>query len=174
MQTITSYYYDNVITVQWDDDPSIIQRNRVVYVPPVKIYKGINNLLKIEMKNSDQKPVDLTDYVLTFNIVDDYVYSNAATVLTTNVCITNAKLGQGYVVITEYDMVQLDREQYTFNVFINNTCWGNIATYVDDNYGAAGQLLVSSSAYPVPQPAALDLGPCGDGIDSAIFDFGNV
>ena len=174
MQTITSYYYDNVITVQWDDDPSIIQRNRVVYVPPVKIYKGINNLLKIEMKNSDQKHVDLTNYVLTFNIVDDYVYSNATTVFTTNVSITNAKLGQGYVVITDYDLVQLDREQYTFNVFINDTCWGNIATYVDDNYGAAGQLFVSNSAYPVAQPAALDLGPCGDGIDSAIFDFGNI
>ena len=174
MQTITSYYYDNVISVQWDDDPSIIQRNRVVYVPPVKIYKGVNNLIKVEMKNSDQKPVNLTGYTLTFNIVDDYVYSNATTVLTTNVTVSNATLGQGYVVITDYDLVQLDREQYTFNVLINDTCWGNIATYVDDNYGAAGQLMISNSAYPVPQPAALDLGPAGDGIDSAIFDFGTI
>lgn len=174
MQTITNYYYDNVIPVLWDDDPSIIQRNRVVYTPPIKIYKGVNNLLKIEMKNSDQKPVNLTGYVLTFNIVDDYVFNDASTVLTTNVTVTNAALGQGYVVITDYDLVQLTREQYNYNVVINESCWGNIATYVDDNYGAAGQLIVSDSAYPVMQPAALDLGPANDGIDSAIFDFGTI
>lgn len=174
MQTITNYYYDNVISVQWDDDPSIVQRNRVVYTPPVKIYKGVNNILKVELKNSNQKPVDLTGYVLTFNIVDDYVFNDASTVLTTNVTITNASMGYGYVVITEYDLVQLTREQYNYNILINNTCWGNIATYVDDNYGAAGQLQVSNSAYPVEQPAALDLGPAGDGIDSAIFDFGTI
>ena len=74
MQTITNYYYDNVISVQWDDDPSIIQRNNIVYAAPIKIYKGVNNLLKVEMKNSDQKPVNLTGYTLTFNIVDDYVF----------------------------------------------------------------------------------------------------
>jgi hypothetical protein len=174
MQTITNYYYDNVISVQWDDDPSIVQRNKIVYSAPIKIYKGVNNLLKIELKNADQKPINLTGYVLTFNIVDDYVYSNAATVLSTNVIVSNATLGYGYAVVSETDLVQLDREQYTYNVLINDTCWGNIATYVDDNYGAAGQLTVSSSAYPVPQPAALDLGLAGDGVDSAIFDFGTI
>lgn len=174
MQTINSYLYDNTVLVQLDEDPLIKQRNRVVYTRPIQIYKGVNNIIKIAVQNADQKPVDITGYTLTFNIVDDYVYSNATTVLTTNVEVSNARAGIGYTVVSDYDLVQLTREQYTYNVLLRDTCWGNIATYVDDNYGAAGQLYVNDSAYPVPQPAALDLGPANDGIDSAIFDFGNI
>jgi hypothetical protein len=174
MQTINSYVYDNTVLVQLDEDPLIKQRNRVVYTRPIQIYKGINNIIKIAVQNADQKPVNITGYVLTFNVVDDYVYSNATTVLTTNICVSNANAGIGYTVISSADLVQLTREQYTYNVMLRDTCWGNIATYVDDNYGAAGQLLVNSSAYPPEQPSSLDLGLAGDGVDSAIFDFGNI
>jgi hypothetical protein len=62
---------------------------------------------------------------------------------------------------------------YTYNIKIN-TGSANVASYVDDNYGAAGQLLVSTAAYPVAQPANLDLGQVGDGVNSATFDFGNI
>ena len=173
MQQITSYLYDNVVLVQFDLDPEIKQRNRVVYTKPLQIYKGIDNVLKVKVLNSDQKPVNVAAYTMTFNIVDDYVFTNANTVLSSNITVVNATIGLGTVTISQLDMVQLDRERYTFNVKINDGS-ANVAAYVDDNYGAAGQVIVSSVAYPVPPPANLDLGLVSDGVTSAIFDFGNI
>ena len=144
-----------------------------MYTRPLQIYKGVTNVIKIAVKNADQKPIDVTGHVLTFDVVDDYVFSNANVVLTTTVVMSNAAAGLGYVTLTGLDLVQLDREQYNYNVKIQ-TCWGNVASYVDDNYGCAGQLYVSDSAYPVAQPAALDLGSLGDGINSAMYDFGTI
>jgi hypothetical protein len=130
-------------------------------------------VLKVKVLNSDQKPVNVSAYTMTFNIVDDYVFTNANTVLSSNITVVNANAGIGSVTITQLDMVQLDRDRYIYNVKINDGV-SNVAAYVDDNYGAAGQIIVSSAAYPVEQPANLDLGLIGDGVTSAIFDFGNI
>lgn len=173
MQQISSYLYDNTVVVQFDTDPEIKQRNRVVYTRPINIYKGIDNVLKVRIMNSDQKPVNVAAYTMTLNIVDDYAFTNANVVLSANITVVNATAGLGSVTIYSYDMVQLDREMYTYNIKVN-TGSANIASYVDDNYGAAGQLIVSNVAYPVTQPANLDLGPVADGINSAIYDFGTI
>ena len=173
MQQINSYIYDNSVLVQYDVDPEIMQRNRVVYTNTLQIYKGIDNILKIKVQNADQKPVNITGFNLTFNIVEDYVFANATTVLSTNVTIVNANAGLGSVTISSLNMVQLTAEQYNYNVKINNGT-ANIAAYVDDNYGAAGQIMVSSAAYPVAEPVALDLGTINDSTESAIYDFGNI
>jgi len=173
MQQINSYIYDNSVLAQYDVDPEIMQRNRVVYTNTLQIYKGIDNILKIKVQNADQKPVNITGFSLTFNMVEDYVFANATTVLSTNVTIVNANAGLGSVTISSLNMVQLTAEQYNYNVKINNGT-ANIAAYVDDNYGAAGQIMVSSAAYPVAEPVALDLGTINDSTDSAIYDFGNI
>jgi hypothetical protein len=144
-----------------------------VYTRPIQIYKGVTNILKVEIKNADQKPVNVTGHVLTFNIVDDYVYSNATTVLSATVEPLDFSTGTGYVAIPAADLVDLSREQYIYNIKIQ-TCWGNVASYVDDNYGAAGQIYVNNSAYPVNLPENLDLGPTGDGVDSSIEDLGKI
>jgi hypothetical protein len=173
MQQINSYIYDNSVLAQYDVDPEIMQRNRVVYTNTLQIYKGIDNILKIKVQNADQKPVNITGFNLTFNMVEDYVFANATTVLSTNVTIVNANAGLGTVTISSLNMVQLTAEQYNYNVKINNGT-ANIAAYVDDNYGAAGQIMVSSAAYPVAEPVALDLGTINDSTESAIYDFGNI
>jgi len=173
MQQINSDIYDNSVLVQYDVDPEIMQRNRVVYTNTLQIYKGIDNILKIKVQNADQKPVNITGFTLTFNMVEDYVFANATTVLSTNVTIVNANAGLGTVTISSLNMVQLTAEQYNYNVKINNGT-ANIAAYVDDNYGAAGQIMVSSAAYPVAEPVALDLGTINDSTESAIYDFGNI
>lgn len=178
MQTVTNYYYDNKIEVQFDFDntclvPDIPQKDRVVYTRPIQVYKGVTNILKIEIKNADQKPVNVTGHTLTFNIVEDYVYSNANVVLSTAVEPLDFSVGTGYVALPPLDLVQLTDERYNYNVKIS-TCWGNVASYVDDNYGAAGQLILMDSAYPVEPPNNLDLGNIGDATVSAMYDFGNI
>lgn len=173
MQQINSYLYDNTINVSYDIDSSVEQRNRVVYTRTINIYKGIDNLVKIKVLNSDQKPVNVTGYTLTFNMMDNYVNANSNVVLSTSVVVSNANLGLGTVTLSSLDLVQLDRDVYTYNVKINNGS-ANVAAYVDDNYGAAGQIFVSNTAYPVGNPVSLDLGQVDDGVTSATFNFGNI
>ena len=64
MQQVNSYLYDNTVNVLYDIDPSVEQRNRVVYTRTLNIYKGIDNLLKIKVLNNDQKPVNVTQDIL--------------------------------------------------------------------------------------------------------------
>ena len=178
MQTIVSYYYDNTIQVQLDISESGLdintnQRNRVVYTRTIQMYKNINNVLKFQFLNSEQKPINLGNRSATFNIVDDYVYANANVVLSSNITIYNSSQGLGYTIVSGNDLVQLDRENYTYNVKIDSI-YGNVVTYVDDNYNAVGQIFLSNSAYPVDPPVALDLGQIADTTISAIYDFGNI
>jgi hypothetical protein len=173
MQQVNSYIYDNNIYVQYDIDPEIQQRNRVVYTSPIQVYKGVDNILKVKVQNADQKPVNISGYTLIFNVVDDYVYSNATVVLAANVTVINANIGLGTVTLSKLDLVQLDREQYIYNVKVVNGA-SNVAAYVDDNYGSAGQLRVSSAAYPVNPVMSLDLGLVGDSVESFIEDFGMI
>ena len=171
MQQINSYMYDQWVLVQVTTDPNVEQRNRVVYTRPIQVYHGTDNVLKIKVQNGDQKPVNVSAYSLKFNVIDNYVTANSTVVLTTNVTITNASAGLGTVTLTSADLTNLTREQYTYAVVVN-TGSANVAAYVDDNYGASGQLILSNTAYPTTQ-ANLDLGTI-DGINSAIYDFGNI
>lgn len=178
MQTIVSYYYDNTIQVQLDISESGLdintnQRNRVVYTRTIQMYKNINNVLKFQFLNSEQKPINLGNRSATFNVVDDYVFANANVVLSSNITIYNSSQGLGYTIVSGNDLVQLDRENYTYNVKIDSI-YGNVVTYVDDNYNAVGQIFLSNSAYPVDPPVALDLGQIADTTISAIYDFGNI
>jgi homogentisate 1,2-dioxygenase len=143
MQQINSFLYDQWVTVQVTTDPTITQRNRVVYTRPIQIYKGVDNILKIKVQNGDQKAVDITGYALQFNIVDAYVNADANVVLRANVTIVNSAAGLGTVTLSSNDVAVLDRESYTYAVVVN-TGTANVAAYVDDNYGASGQLLISS------------------------------
>ena len=173
MQQINSYIYDNTILVQLTTDPDIAQRNKVVYTRTLQIYKNSSNVIKVKIQNQDQKPVNVTGHDFYFQIIDDYTGANAAPVYRGLVTFSNAAVGTGYVVVNACDLTQLTRDQYTYSLY-TPTCWGNVATYVDDNYGAQGQIFVNDDAYPTEQPSALDLGAVGDGINSAIYDFGTI
>lgn len=173
MQTINSYIYDNTVVVQLDTDPEIVQRNRVVYTQTLQLYKNSSNVIKVLVQNQDQKPVDCTGHDFYFQIVDDYACANAAAVYNGFVTFSNAATGTGYVVLTSCDLSQLNSDVYTYSVY-TPTCWGNVVTYVDDNYGAQGQLRLNDGAYPETPPVALDLGSVTDTSVSAIFDFGTI
>lgn len=147
MQQINSYIYDNTVLVQIDNDLDVEQRNRVVYTRPIQLYQGVDNIVKVKVQNGDQKPVNVSTYVLTFNLIDDYVTSNANVVFSTNVVMSNANVGLGSVTIPAANIASLDREQYIYSIKAN-VGLQDVATYVDDNWGAAGQIQINKCAYP--------------------------
>lgn len=148
MQQINTYIYDNTILVQIATDPEIEQRNRVVYTRTITCYKGVDNVIKVKVQNQDQKPYNLANVQpLVFSVIDDYVTSNANVIFQTNVIISNAVTGVGTVRIPTANVNLFERDQYIYSIYYIN---GNInyAAYVDDNWGAQGQLAVVSTAYP--------------------------
>lgn len=148
MQQINTYIYDNTILVQIATDPEIIQRNRVVYTRTINVYQGVDNVIKVKVQNQDQKPYNLANIqALVFSVIDDYVTSNANVIFQTNVVVSNATTGTGTVTIPVANVNQFERDQYIYSIYYTS---GNVnyAAYVDDNWGAQGQMFVVSTAYP--------------------------
>lgn len=147
MQQINSYIYDNTILVQVATDPEIEQRNRVVYTRTITCYKGVDNVLKVKVQNQDQKPYNITSTPLVFSVIDDYVTSNANVIFQCNVVVSNANAGIGTITIPVQNINGFDRDQYIYSVYYTS---GNIQlpAYVDDNWGAQGQMVVVGSTYP--------------------------
>ena len=62
MQKISSYLYPNrievIANVALDPDTCPVEW-KIVYQKPIKIYKGVDNVIELEVKNSDQKRIDL-------------------------------------------------------------------------------------------------------------------
>jgi hypothetical protein len=148
MQQINTYIYDNTILVQIATDPEIEQRNRVVYTRTITCYKGVNNVIKVKVQNQDQKPYNLSNVQpLVFSVIDDYVTSNANVIFQSNVTISNATTGIGTVTIPTANVNVFERDQYIYSIRYTSSNV-NYAAYVDDNWGAQGQMFVVSTAYP--------------------------
>ena len=147
MQTINSYIYDNTIVAQLATDPEIVTRNRNVYTRTINIYQGVDNLLKVKIQNQDQRPADVSNTTLVFTIIDDYVLNNSAAVFSTNVTISNVSTAIGEVVIPQANVDLLTRDHYLYSISYTA---GNLTlpAYVDDNWGATGQLMVVRNGFP--------------------------
>lgn len=145
MTAITSYLYDNKIIVQiLDDDPSIKTRNRIVYSRPIKVYTNIDNIITLQFRNNDQKPANVVGKTftlsLTANVGNTAIWSTVAN-------ISNITTATGTVVLDQANVANLTQEYYNYTVKYTGN--GNLIlpTYVDDNWGAAGQLQVISSVF---------------------------
>jgi len=134
MPTITSYLYDNKITIQiLVDDPTIKTRNKVVYNRTVDVYKGVDNPITIQFKNQDQKPVNISSYNITgylVDIVNSDLISNVA------VTVSNATIGTASVTLTEELIGNLELTRYKLAFKAVNTVTSvERPIYSDDNYG---------------------------------------
>jgi len=109
MITSTNYLYDNIVQVQiiLDGDEALDRRDKNVFQHPVKVYKGIDNKVRIQFKNNDQKIVPLTftegpaivgtptgnvvysAYIPTFNVIDDETGSVVFTIQPTQANVAN-------------------------------------------------------------------------------------
>ena len=69
MTVITGYLYAQrhtaVIT-----DTGVNNLMSMFYTPNIKVYRGIDNYIRIEFKNRDQKRVSMTDHTATIVILD--------------------------------------------------------------------------------------------------------
>ncbi len=147
MQSVDIFYYPNNIDVQLNVDPTLQLRNRVMYQRTIKLYQGIDNLVKFTFKNSDQKRVNVQGWNIYFNITDD---EEGSVVVTKPATIIGDPIkGEVLVMVTESDLMDLDYEYYAYSLSVRDPLTGiEQVVYTDDNYNARGEIHLLSGHYP--------------------------
>jgi len=144
MQKIQSYLYTNRIQLLADVAGFTTEYTNV-YQKTVKIYNGVDNVLEFDIKNADQKRIDLSTLSnIELNVMD--VTGNALPNSPYTITPTATK---GIATVTIPDM---DLGEYTTQFFkysVTATKDGNtVPLYADSRFGVAGTMELISNAMP--------------------------
>jgi hypothetical protein len=114
-----------------------------VYSRPVKVYQGVDNVITLNFKNDDQKAASIAGKTFTFSISANV--SNVA-VWTTTANISNLTTATGTVTLDQANIANLTQQLYNYTITYNSGIL-TLPTYVDDNFGASGQLEIISGYF---------------------------
>ena len=148
MQKIISYLYPNRIELLIGLTGFSVEYTNV-YQRNLKIYKGIDNTIEFDIKNADQKRVDLSTLDdLSLNIMD--VNGNALPNNPYLLTVTTLK-GIATITIPKEDLAYLDAQFLKYSVSaIKDT--QEVILYCDSHFGAVGMLELVGDAMPVSKP----------------------
>jgi len=153
MQKIQSYLYSNRIQLLADLAGSIPTEYTNVYQRNVKVYQGVDNVLEFDIKNADQKRIDLTTVTnLQMNLMDESgnAMPNSPYTITKNIPIA----GITSVKIPAADLIGLTPQSLKYSV-TGTVAGNNIVLYADSRFGALGTVEIVGSAVPVDQPMTI-------------------
>jgi hypothetical protein len=145
MQKISSYLYPNRIVLLADLAGFTVEYTNV-YQRNVNLYKGIDNTLEFDVKNPDQKRIDLDGYDLVFTMMDtegNQIIQKPMENLTTK--------GLAKVVITAAELMNLKHEFFKFSVYADDGA-SQLLLYGDTRFGAKGTIELKGDVMPTPQP----------------------
>lgn len=148
MQKISSYLYPNRVQLLADlasgTYPPTEYKN--VYQRNVKIYNGIDNTIEFDIKNADQKRIDLTTLTqLEMNVMD--AAGNELPNSPYSLAINPSLKGIATVIIPGDDLADLAPQFLRYSVTgLNNGA--PLLLYADDKFGAVGTIELVGSAMP--------------------------
>ncbi|CAB4133286.1 hypothetical protein UFOVP257_116 [uncultured Caudovirales phage] len=142
---IQCYLYPNIIEIQLWDPTIFSPRNRVVYSRPIKVYQGIDNPMQLVIKNQDQKPVNVTGYLVQLDIQDPLAQGSVESLAITMVDTTK---GLGKVTIPKEVVNSLDQRIYKLTIkLIDQATNIERPLFIDDNFTALLDLQVLPGWY---------------------------
>jgi hypothetical protein len=147
MQKISSYLYPNRINVV-ADVALFPTRWNIVYQNRVKIYQGVDNVLTIDIKNSDQKRIDISDMDLRMIITD------TAGLLVDDVeVVAGSTTGLALATVTEAVLANVAPQFLTFSVYRVNDDETKTVLYADTQFGAKGNMELVGTVMDLSTPA---------------------
>ena len=149
MQLNSSYLYPNKMDVYTNLGSWTTERYKNVYQRTFKTYRGVDNRLDFQVKNSDQKSKDITGYSVVFNLVHP---ESKELVYTKDCVIVDAAKGKVYVLLTQSDMEPLSHGTYNFSLYTVNDAGVKTPMYSDSWFDVLGRLDVVADAYGGPVP----------------------
>ena len=153
MQLTPRYLVNNKTNII-ANDAGFITEYRQVYQRHLKVYKGIDNVLQFKVLNHDQKPKEITAYTPKFVVFDEnkvLVIERDATV--TDDGSTNTR-GNCKVSITENDLLNLNPQYLSYNIYLVDSQNEKTLTYTDTHFGACGIIHLEDCAFPGPLKTA--------------------
>ena len=145
MQKISSYLYPNRVELIADLVGFTVEFTSV-YQRIVKIYNGIDNTIEFDIKNADQKRIDLaTLSVLELNLMD----ASGAALPNSPYKITpiTAKKGIAYVTIPQEDLDTYSPQYFKYSVSAVKD-GKDVMLYADARFGAVGTIELIGDAMP--------------------------
>ena len=125
-----------------------------MYQRNITVYKNIDNELQFRVLNSDQKPLAVSSYTPKFVAFDEnktlVIEHDGVAVVGDDSAATR---GLFTVTITENDLLSLDQQYLSYNIFLQDSSNHNTLTYADTNFGNNGVIYIDSGALPGPRPS---------------------
>jgi hypothetical protein len=138
MQSNSVYLYSNKVDVFTNFGTWITERYQQVYQRNFKVYRGVDNRLDLQVRNSDQKTTDVSGYALIFNLIER---ETQKLIISRECVVSSAVNGKVYVVLTELDLNEIQPGLYNFSAV---TVKDGVTTplYLDGQHGALGTIEV--------------------------------
>lgn len=154
MQFNPVYLYSNKLDVFTSpSDTWSTERFRKVYNRNLKIYRGVDNRIDIQVRNPDQKTSNITGSTLVFNLVSKDTKNLVLSKDFTGMDLTTGKVT---ITLTEQELLDLDNGFYQYSIIkevretVDSTDYRVISKmplYVDSQYGSTGTLEISGDVY---------------------------
>jgi len=146
MQKISSYLYPNRISVVADLALFPV-RWKIVYQNRIKIYKGVDNVLTLDVKNADQKRIDIASMDLKMSVTDvNGLFLGEYEI------VPGITTGLATINIPEDDLDLLDPQFLNFTIYRENDDDTKTILYADTQFGAVGQMELVGSAVSTQEP----------------------
>ena len=151
MQLVPRYLVnDRIIVVS--NDAGFVTEFRPVYSRTIKVYKGIDNTIQFRLLNADQKPVTIEDspVFVAFDENQSKIIELSCTVTDDS---TTETRGMFEVEITENDLLNIQQQYISFNIYLEATDGQRQVTYSNRNFDSMGIIYIDSRSYPGPKSA---------------------
>ncbi len=162
MQFNPVYLYANKLDVFTSPSDSwSTERYRRVYNRNLKLYRGVDNRIDIQVRNSDQKSSNITGSTLVFNLISKDAKN---LVLKKDFNSMDLSTGKVTIVLTDEELLNIDNGFYEYSVVkevretVDSTDYkvnSRIPLYVDSQYGTVGTLEVSGDVYGNVAPSTV-------------------
>lgn len=156
MQLISVYLYPNKVDAYTNYLASWkTERYRRVYNRNLKLYRGADNRVDVQIRNSDEKIYDISGY-------DDFVFNivNRETkeLILSKACTTQSSAsGKIYVILTESELTDIEPGFYQYSVVgqlrsdsDNNIIINKTPLYIDSQYGVFSNLEIFGDVFGEP------------------------
>lgn len=161
MQLNSVYLYPNKVDVFTNLGDWATGRYNKVYQRNFKIYRGVDNRLDLQVRNSDQKVKDITGHSLVFTLLErdtqKIIIQRDCVLVADAQADSTIKRTKGFVVLTATDLLLIDKGFYNYTLHLRSDDSSNIKTplYCDSQFGVLGTLEVESSLFGETIPSVV-------------------
>lgn len=152
MQAISFYLYPNLVDAYLSVTGLESERYRRVYNRNLKIYRGVDNRIDLQVRNSDQKATTIANYSPVLNLVSRETQKLVLKKDAVSMEDSTAYAGRCYVMLTADELENLDPGFYQYAVTLETRTAGNeyavterLPLFIDSQYGVNGTIEIIGS-----------------------------